>query len=215
MTELILPTYPENVDAMEAYMKHLFIFQGIKRPKLRELERDLLQASKQWDEAELLAQAKFYWDKPAREYQYVAMHLLEKNYKRSGEATLQLLSELVEDHPWWDSVDTLRKIIGLILRNQPAFWPEWSQYYLHHASFWSRRVAITLQLQFHEDTNLEYLTTAIENDLTTDEFFVQKAIGWALREVAKFDAAWVKAFVAEHPAMSKLAVREGTKHLSI
>ncbi|QBO35228.1 6-O-methylguanine DNA methyltransferase [Periweissella cryptocerci] len=212
MTELILPTHPENIAAMEAYMKHLFKYQGVKKPELRQLERELFKESRQWDEPELLKQVKYYWEKPTREYQYVAMDLLEKNYKRSGAATLLYMSELVENHPWWDSVDTLRKTIGLILRNKPELWAEWSQYYLKHASFWSRRVAITLQLQFHEATNLDYLVTAIENDLHTDEFFVQKAIGWALREVFKDNPDWVTTFIANHPSMSNLAVREALKN---
>jgi 3-methyladenine DNA glycosylase AlkD len=75
--------------------------------------------------------------------------------------------------------------------------------------FWLRRVAITLQLQAKADTDRALLTQAIDADLTTPEFFIQKAIGWALRQYSKTDAAWVRSFIAARPQMTKLAVREG------
>ncbi|MCM0582066.1 DNA alkylation repair protein [Weissella diestrammenae] len=214
MNKLVLPTHPENIIPMENYMKGNFRFLGVKTPERRTLSKPLLKASRSWSEALILEQVNGYWQRPEREYQLIAMDILVHNYRRLGAQTLDEISQFVDDHPWWDSIDTLRKIIGLILRHQPEIWAYWSQYYLTHDSFWGRRIAITLQLQFKEKTDLVYLSTAIENDIQTDEFFIQKAIGWALREYAKTDAQWVTTFIAQHPLLSNLAVREATKNLS-
>ncbi|MHC9536720.1 DNA alkylation repair protein [Dellaglioa sp. BT-FLS60] len=199
----------ENVEKMEAYMKNQFTFLGIRAPNRRDLTKDIMKESKGWSLDELLAQIVAYYDREEREYQYVAIDLAQKNVKRLTIDDIQVLIDLVSVKAWWDSVDSLRKVISDFVRLHSETFDSISQQFENHDNFWMRRVGITLQLGYRKETHLDYLTKMILNDRTTNEFFVQKAIGWSLREYAKTDMNWVKDFVENH----ELAVREGLKHV--
>jgi 3-methyladenine DNA glycosylase AlkD len=99
-----------------------------------------------------------------------------------------------------------------VLQHPDALQPVFAMF-AEHENMWMRRVAITLQLGSKAQTNTELLARAIEYDLATDEFFIQKAIGWALRQYSKTDAMWVRDFLVSQPQLSHLAVREGSKYL--
>lgn len=204
----------KNVEKMEAYMKNRFVFLGIRAPDRRKLIQDLMKESKAWSLEELTSQILAYYDRNEREYQYVAIDLAQKNVKRLTMNEVQVLIDLIPIKAWWDSVDSLRKVIGDFVKLHPEYFSRISQQFEGHEDFWMRRVGINLQLGYREATNLAYLTKMIMNDQTTDEFFIQKAIGWSLREYAKTDMEWVKTFIKRHD-LSKLAVREGLKHLAI
>lgn len=204
----------KNVEKMEAYMKNRFVFLGIRAPDRRKLIQGLMKESKAWSLEELTSQILAYYDRNEREYQYIAIDLAQKNVKRLTMNEVQVLIDLIPIKAWWDSVDSLRKVISDFVKLHPEYFSLISQQFEGHEDFWMRRVGINLQLGYREATNLAYLTKMIMNDQTTDEFFIQKAIGWSLREYAKTDMEWVKTFIKRHD-LSKLAVREGLKHLAI
>ncbi|MCZ2490715.1 DNA alkylation repair protein [Dellaglioa carnosa] len=204
----------KNVEKMKAYMKNRFVFLGIRAPDRRKLIQGLMKESKTWSLEELTSQILAYYDRNEREYQYVAIDLAQKNVKRLTVNEAQVLIDLIPVKAWWDSVDSLRKVISDFVKLHPEYFSRISQQFEGHEDFWMRRVGINLQLGYREATNLAYLTKMIMNDQTTDEFFIQKAIGWSLREYAKTDMEWVKTFIKRHD-LSKLAVREGLKHLAI
>ena len=204
----------KNVEKMEAYMKNRFVFLGIRAPDRRKLIQGLMKESKAWSLEELTSQILAYYDRNEREYQYVAIDLAQKNVKRLTVNEIQVLIDLIPIKAWWDSVDSLRKVISDFVKLHPEYFSLIGQQFEGHEDFWMRRVGINLQLGYREATNLAYLTKMIMNDQTTDEFFIQKAIGWSLREYAKTDMEWVKTFIKRHD-LSKLAVREGLKHLAI
>lgn len=199
--------------AMAAYMRNQFPFVGVKTPARKQQTRPLLQASRAWSTAQVLAAVAALYARPEREYQYAAIDLARKHVRTYQLADIQALAGYVTVKPWWDTVDAWR----------PLFWdyvclhPEqlaavWALFF-GQPDFWLRRVAITLQLQAKADTDLARLTAAIDEDRATPEFFIQKAIGWALRQYSKTDATWVRAFIAARPDLSKLAVREASKYL--
>jgi 3-methyladenine DNA glycosylase AlkD len=128
-------------------------------------------------------------------------------------ASLGLYEHLIRTGAWWDLVDETSHRVGDILvvhrRDVTPVMRAWST----SDDLWTRRSSIICQLGHKTDTDLELLTDVIETNLDDRDFFIRKAIGWALREVARVDAGWVHGFVVEHPGLSPLSVREATKHI--
>lgn len=212
MPEIIFPDQPETAGPMAAYMKNLFPFAGVKKPQRQKLTKALLQESLQWEFAELRQAVFCCYAKDQREYQYLAIDLVGRNYRRLTLSQLAKFVPLLREKQWWDSIDAWRKIFGDFVKLHPKELPEVFGWFYQDADFWLRRVSINLQLQLKSATDLALLTKAITFDRKTEEFFIQKAIGWSLREYSKTDPDWVRRFLAEKE-LSKLAVREASKYL--
>ena len=127
---------------------------------------------------------------------------------------LALLRHLITTGAWWDHVDELAsRPLGDLLRSHPGTVTPLLRGWAHEEDLWLRRSAIIAQLFSREATDLALLTEAIEASIADRDFFARKAIGWALRQYAHTDAAWVQAFVAAHPDLSPLSRREALLHL--
>lgn len=211
MREFKLQGDAERAPAMARYMKNQFQFLGVPAPERKRQEKGLLQQD--FTKSEVLEQIATLYDRPQREYQYAAIDLAVKHLKDWTIADLQLLSQYVSQKAWWDSVDSWRTLFGGYAKQFPATKPTIFAMFAGQPNFWLRRVAITLQLQDNAQLDRRLLTQAIEADLTTDEFFIQKAIGWALRQVSKTDPDWVRHFMNGHQ-LSALAQREAAKYLT-
>ncbi|WP_429951184.1 DNA alkylation repair protein [Enterococcus sp. AZ101] len=212
MNEVVFPKKADKAVQMAAYMKNLFPFAGIAAPERALLEKELLKASKKMTYTELVDLVRFYYDKPEREYQYVAIDLAIANVKRFSFEEVLGFKPFVIEKAWWDSVDAWRKFFGLWGFQHLEEMPQLFEAFFGEEDFWHRRIAINLQLLYKEKTNTVLLKKAIIYDKTTDEFFVQKAIGWSLRQYSKTDPEWVKTLI-ETIELSPLAVREGSKYL--
>lgn len=210
--ELILPINTEKKAGMEQYMKNKFPFCGIQSVERRNLATDLLQSSKLLPVSEVLKLIHFYYGKAEREYQYIAVDIAVANVKRFSLIDVEEISQLVVQKSWWDSVDALRKFFGLWVKNNWENFVDVFELFYTSDDFWMRRIAINLQLMYRKETKIDYLEKSILQDRETDEFFIQKAIGWSLREYSKTDAEWVRNFIQQND-LSKLAVREGGKYL--
>lgn len=212
MQELVFEYNQENAEPMAKYMKYKFPFAGVTAPVRKKQEAPFLKESRSVPVPELLAEIAKNYGKKEREYQYYAIDLALKNIKRLRLDELAELTPLLGEKVWWDSVDAWRKVysewVKLNLDAREAVF----NWFFGHENFWYRRVAINLQLQFKEQMDLVLLEKAILADRKTDEFFIQKAIGWALREYSKTDPEWVRRFFDAH-VMSKLAVTEGSKYI--
>lgn len=211
--ERLFPFEPENAAKMAAYMKNQFPFCGVPSPERRRLEKPLLKASRQWPLAKLVATVAAYYHQPEREYQYFAIDLAQFNLKRLSLTELRSWLPLLGEKQWWDSIDAWRKVYSDWCFLHQTQLTEVFGWFFGHENFWYRRVGINLQLKFKEQTNQALLTQGILADIAYDEFFIQKAIGWSLREYSKTNPAWVATFIGEHPELSKLAVREGSKYV--
>ena len=218
----------ENAEKQAAYLRHQFEFIGLKTPERRLLAKDFLKekkADKQID-WELVFE---FWNLPEREFQYLALDYLHQMKKWLIFDDMEKIKKLTVSKSWWDTVDALDELVGQLLltgRKQATendstayeqvktLVKEWAQ----AENFWLRRIAIDCQLSFKNQTDLELLSYNIEKNLLgssfADEFFITKAIGWALRDLAKTNSAWVIKFIEEHEnKMAKLSIREASKHL--
>ena len=212
MTEIIFERNPENAKTMAAYMKNLFPFAGVPAPARKASSKQLLKESKQWPVADILTAVDQYYHKSEREYHYLAIDLATANVQRLSFEEMQWFKPYVTENVWWDSVDAWRKFFGLWGASHFEELPALFDLFYGDENFWNRRVAINLQLMYKEKTDTELLKKAIIYDRTTEEFFIQKAIGWSLRQYSKVEPKWVAEFM-EQVTLSPLATREGSKYL--
>jgi 3-methyladenine DNA glycosylase AlkD len=206
---------PARAPRMQAYMKSAMPFLGVSVPEVRRLTWHAVRTQPPATTGRLVADVRRLWyEARFREERYAATALLSAPATRRlrRPELLDLHAELIVSGAWWDHVDELAHRVGELLRGFPADvrpvvagWP-------HAPDRWLRRVSIICQLGARESTDLALLTAAITANADDPDFFLRKAIGWALRDYARTDPDWVRAFVAEH-RLSPLSVREATKHL--
>jgi 3-methyladenine DNA glycosylase AlkD len=202
---------PERAEQMKAYMRSQFQFLGIPTPERRRLSRDCLkELSKRAVDWEFVAKC---WAQPEREFQYLALDYLVKIKTQLPPAAVPKLREIALSKSWWDTIDFIDGVIGDIALRHPevnATLLEWSL----DDNFWLRRIAIDHQRARKDKTDVVLLEQIIVNNLGQTEFFVNKAIGWSLREYAKTNPDWVRGFITRHRhLMAPLSVREAGKHL--
>ncbi len=200
---------PQLAEPMAAYMKNHFDFLGIKSPVRQAATKQLLMAQKE----HVIESARALWKLPKREYQYVACELLTRNAKYLTANEMDDVLDLVVQKSWWDSVDSLHKTVGSLVLRFPKFGRRMDTLSLHK-NMWLRRTAIIHQLSFAEQTNAERLLRICLENAHDQEFFIRKAIGWALRQYAHHDPQTVREFLKQHGnTFSGLSRREASKHL--
>lgn len=200
---------------MSAYMKNRFAFFGIPTPKRRRAVKPLLaEISRTPDEAWLLGVAETLWSFDERECQYVAVDLLVHHADRLDAAHEGQVARLIRTKSWWDTVDALAThVYGNLAQRSPALLPV-LRAYAEHEDLWLRRVAILYQLHYDADTDCTRLAEALEANLNHPDFFIRKAMGWALRQYARTDPDWVRTWLKRHERrLAALTVREASKHL--
>ncbi len=203
----------ENAVMMRRYMRDQFDFLGIKTPERRRLTRDFLRGHRDVVRDNLPSFARDLWTLPEREFQYVGVDLLDRFGKRLGPADLPTIEYLVTKRSWWDTVDGLAtRVIGGVLRRDAPVRDRYVSSWRMSDNMWLRRVSILFQLKYKSDTDVDLLFSVIRDNIASDEFFIRKAIGWALREHSKTDANAVIQFVSEHD-LSPLSKREALKWL--
>lgn len=212
---LFAHAHTENAMHMRAYMRSQFDFLGIKTPLRRQLLKDTGKISASATELFQLAQA--LWQLPQREFHYVAIDVLAQHRKILTLEHIQDLLNLAQQQAWWDSVDGLAAVIGDVLfaaRKNTPHAQVCMDHALHDSSMWIRRIAMTHQLGWRLQTDTQRLFSYAEQLAGEDEFFIRKAIGWALRDFAKWEPDLVRTFVSLHGGrLSPLTVREALKNL--
>ena len=209
----------ESALAMRAYMRDQFDFLGIKTPLRRELLAQILQATgkSKFSASEVLQFADLLWELPQREYQYIAVDLLAQHKKILRLQDVSALIQLAQKKSWWDSVDGLAAVIGDIVFLTRARSPdaqETMDQALLHSSMWVRRIAMTHQLGWRLQIDTARLFSYALQLAAEEDFFIRKAIGWALRDYARWQPDQVRDFVTAHQIhFSALSVREALKHL--
>ena len=202
---------PDDAVAMKAYMKNKFEFLGVKTPARRKLAKTFFK--QQTDSVIDWNFINEAWNNPYREFQYAALDYLEIRKKLLTPSDLPRLKKLAQTKSWWDTIDFLDRLVGSII----ARFPETKEIILSWScdqDFWLRRLAIDHQLLRKEDTDTELLEKILVNNLGQTEFFINKAIGWALRDYSKTNPDWVRDFIERHQAeMAALSIREGSKYL--
>jgi len=203
---------PENAFFAAKYMRNQFTFFGIKTPQRKELLRLFLKEHGLPSKQELPELLHFLWQMPQRECHYVGIDLLEKFAKQLLPEDLELLNYLLTHQSWWDSVDGINKSVGIFLMNYPHLRISCCQNWLASQNRWLQRISIIFQLSYKQKTDFELLSHTICLLADSNEFFIQKAIGWALRQYGKYNPAAVRHFLETQP-LKPLSFREASKYL--
>ena len=203
---------PENAVKMAKYMKNLFPFYGIPTPQRKKLYRDFLKEEKKKGAVDWGFLDQCYADEH-REFQYLVFDYLASMQKFLTYDDIPKIWKYIKEKQWWDSIDCLDRIVGEIGLSDSRVDELMLQWSLDE-DLWVRRLAIDHQLLRKEKTNRELLAQIIVNNLGSKEFFINKAIGWSLRDYSKTDPVWVKDFIDQYKdRMDKLSIREGSKYL--
>lgn len=205
---------PEIAPQMAAYMKDKFAFYGLKKPARQAVTTAFVQQWG-WPTPEQLAPVmRLIWEQEYRELHYFGLELLVRHLKTATPQQLPLYEYLITHQSWWDTVDWLAtRVTGELLKRHPEVTAEWMHRWVNAENMWLNRVSIIFQLKYKQRTDTHMLTRHIEQHIEHPDFFIRKAIGWALREYSKTDADFVVTFVESHPALSPLSQREALKWL--
>ena len=202
---------PDDAVAMKTYMKNKFEFLGVKTPARRKLAKAFFK--QQTDSVIDWNFINEAWNNPYRELHYASLDYLESRKKLLIPSDLSHLKKLAQTKSWWDTIDFLDRLVGSII----ARFPETKEIILAWScdeDIWLRRLAIDHQLLRKEETDTELLEKILVNNLGQTEFFINKAIGWALRDYSKTNPDWVREFIERHQIeMAGLSIREGSKYL--
>ena len=204
---------PALAPGMQAYMRSAMPFLGVRVPEVRRLTRALAREHPPADLTELAATAGSLWREAThREERYAAQALTGLPMARGALELLPLYEEMVTTGAWWDHVDETAHRVAELLDGHPAELGPVLRDWARSPDRWLRRSAVIAQLGRRERTDLDLLAEVIEVNAADPEFFVRKAIGWALRDLARTDPDWVRRFLAGHE-LSPLSRREAAKHL--
>lgn len=206
--------HPENAFAMAKYMRNHFSFFGIKTENRRLIFKTLCKENSKEIGENSRAIASELLSKTQRELHYCAIEILIKqlkgNYKKED---IQLIEKFIVTNSWWDSVDTIAKyILGEYLQEFPLETENVIERFSNSENMWLNRSAILYQLGYKQKTNFDLLQSECEKHKNSNEFFIQKAIGWALREYAKTNPQAVKNYVA-NTNLKPLSRKEALKNI--
>ncbi len=202
---------PAMASGMAAYMKNQFAFLGLQKPQRAELSRSFLAAKKKEKAVDWDFVFKCF-ELPEREFQYLGMTYLLDVKNRLAADDIHRMEKLIVTKSWWDTVDMLATIVGDIVMRHPELKEQVIAGWVTSDNLWLRRASLLFQLKYKTQTDTAFLSRAILCNCDTKEFFLNKAIGWVLREYSKTDAQWVRDFLAAH-SLSALSVKEASKYI--
>lgn len=207
----LLNADPEIKVGKEAYMRNKFAFHGILAPHMKEIAKPFLLKAYLPVKGEMAAIVMELWNRPEREYQYFAQEFAFKYIGFPEKGDIELYEFMVTHKSWWDTVDFIaNKLIGSYFKRYPEKIKSYSEKWLRSENIWLQRSAVIFQLKYKEKTDTEVLEYAIRSLRGSKEFFINKAIGWALREYGKTNPDWVMDFV-ENAELSNLSKREALR----
>ena len=199
-------------ESMSKYMQDKFRFLGVRGTTRTEIYKKYFPDARKtkiidWDFVESC------WNKEEREFQYVVVYYLKAMQKFLKREDISKLKYLIVTKSWWDTVDLLAKVIGsLVIRIEgyDQIMLEWSK----DSNIWLKRVAILYQLSLKEKVDKQVLDKILVNNLGDSEFFINKAVGWALRDYSKYNPEWVREFIKKNKEnMANLSIREASKYI--
>ena len=202
----------ENAITMSKYMRNMFDFYGLSTPKRKEIYNDFIKSEKKSKKIDWTFLDKCYED-PHREFQYLVSDYLLAMKQYVTFEDISKIQNYITQKSWWDTIDFLCKVIGDVELRDPRvkkLMLKWS----NDENIWIKRSAIEHQLNLKDKTDCELLEKIIVNCFGTDEFFINKAIGWALREYSKTNPKWVRDFIDKYnDKMNNLSIKEASKYV--
>lgn len=205
---------PAQAPGMKKYMRDQFDYLGIKSPQFKELMKGFLAEHGTPPLKELDAILRDLWSLPQREFQYAAASLLSRCEKELPASFIKTIEYLIVTKSWWDTVDTLSGgTLGVHFRRYPKVREKTVAKWRRSKNFWLRRACLLFQLNYKHETDFDLLSSLIRENLGSKEFFINKAIGWSLRQYARTNPQAVRKFVKETKDLHPLSRREAMKHL--
>ena len=214
----IKKSYAANADATiakgaKAYLLNQFEFYGIKTPLRRQICKAFYATHPIADHKTLGNLIKACFAEPQRELHYFAIELLGYHKKLWSKQTIPLIEWMITHNSWWDSVDSTNSfVISKYFLQFPEAIESTTAKWNHSSNKWLQRMSLLFQLTYKDKTNFALLSQYIEHTQLEEDFFIRKAIGWALRAYAYTNPKWVRDFVKTHPQLSNLSKREALKH---
>jgi 3-methyladenine DNA glycosylase AlkD len=204
----------DNASQQKSYMRDKFEFFGIKAKPRRKATREFIRKDKRPDYGSLEDVVKRLWELPEREFQYFGQELVERYTDDFEREIIGLLEYMITNKSWWDTVDMIaKKLVGNYFLKFPDTKHQYLVKWIDSDNIWLQRTAILFQLGYQDNTDLELLFKIIKQLKDIDEFFIQKAIGWSLREYSKINAEVILKFVKNNQ-LSSLAEREALKKIN-
>lgn len=206
---------PTKAAEMSAYMRNLFPYLGINKPERTSIDKTLLPLVKEIVSEDFLEKTVILcWEKDEREYQYFAIDLLQKYFSYLSPKIMTTLKMIAMKKSWWDSIDTLAtKIVSKLVAKFPELQETIDEYSVHE-NLWLRRVAIIYQIPFKKKTDEKRLFQYCLYNAQDKDFFIRKAIGWALRDYTRSNPQAVIDFVSKHEdILSPLSKREALRKI--
>ena len=195
----------------KAYMRHQFEFLGIKTPIRRKIQKAFLVKIYLPPKNDLAQIVKTLWLKPEREYQYFAQELAHKYVKQLEKVDIALFEFMITNKSWWDTIDMIAvKLVGEYFKVYPEQINKIITKWIVSENKWLQRTAILFQLQYKNDLDTKLLSVIIYKLKGSKEFFINKAIGWVLRQYSRTNSEWVVDFV-ENTELSKLSQKEALR----
>jgi 3-methyladenine DNA glycosylase AlkD len=205
---------PLKAAPMKKYMREQFEYLGIKSPQMAALQKEFIAAHGLPPLEELDVIVRDLWKLPQREFQYLALGLISKFEKKVDEGFITTLEYLITTKSWWDTVDTIAgHPVGMMFKRFPKVKAKYLKKWRTSDNFWLRRTTLLFQLGYKEETDFELLCELIKDNLGSDEFFINKAIGWALRQYAHTKPEPVRKFVKATKELHPLSQREALKNI--
>ena len=205
---------PLNAAPMKKYMRDQFEYLGIKSPQVTSLLREFIKSNglPPFEKFDLISHE--LWKLPQREFQYIAMNLISKYEKKLEPEFIETLEYLITTKSWWDTVDLLAgHPAGTMFKKYPKVKEKYLRKWRKSENMWLRRTALLFQLGYKKETDFDLLCEIIKENLGSDEFFINKAIGWALRQYAHTNPTPVKKFVKATKELHPLSRREALKNI--
>jgi len=205
----------EKAYHMKKYMKDQSEFFGIQSPLRREITKPFLRNENLPPISSIEKITKQLWSLPQREFQHFGMELLVKYLKKMSSDYINLFEFILLTKSWWDSVDFISaNLVGPHLKNFPELIKPTTEKWMVSENMWLQRSSIIFQLKYKNTTDTNLLFKYIRLCDGSKEFFIRKAIGWALREYSKTNPELVKEFVDQNPQLSGLSKREALKRIN-
>lgn len=195
----------------KAYMRNKSEFYGLPSPVRRQLVKEFISEAGYPPYDELEEMVHFAWEQPQREWQYVAMEIVEKSVKKANQNLLDLAEWMIINKSWWDSVDFIApNIAGVLFKKFPEIKMQYIEKWMQSGNLWLQRSCLLHQLRDNKTADRALLFNLCERLAEHPDFFIRKAIGWSLRQYSKAYPEAVIDFVNTHQ-LSNLSRKEALK----
>ncbi|MBK9639373.1 MAG: DNA alkylation repair protein [Bacteroidetes bacterium] len=218
LTSKIIKAFNAHLDdelaiGMKAYMKGHFDYLGIKSPVRNEILKPFFSELKELETKEWMKVVDQLWNQKFREFQYAALVFTDRKIKDLQPEHFPFLEKMITEKSWWDSVDTVASnLMGAYFKKYPEKIPAAIKQWTKTENFWLHRTCIIFQLKYGVNTDQKLLFELCTKYAMEKEFFIRKAIGWALRQYSKYNPKAVEEFIQKQK-LSPLSIKEASKYL--